>query len=114
MKKLLCFTVAIITLLSLVACSSTKQQNDNTPPPAESPALDVIGLGHKVVYDISDSNAVSVMSDMLSKIQAKLGVKPSSMNSNNPEAEYEIQLGIKSGRPESEAVFHKLLSLIKR
>ena len=108
MKKLLCFTVAIITLLSLVACSSTKQQNDNTPPPAESPALDVIGLGHKVVYDISDSNAVSVMSDMLSKIQAKLGVKPSSMNSNNPEAEYEIQLGIKSGRPESEAVYKEV------
>jgi len=107
MKKILCFAIAIIMVAAFAACGSTqpKASESDTPKNTE---LDVIGLGYKVVYDVSDPNAVSIMSKMLSDIQEKLGAKPSSMNSGNPEAEYEIQLGLKSGRTQAERVYKEI------
>ncbi|MBQ7294365.1 MAG: hypothetical protein IJW79_11580 [Clostridia bacterium] len=107
MKKILCFAIAIIMVAAFAACGSTQPKASESAPPKNT-ELDIIGLGYKVVYDVSDPNAVSIMSKMLSDIQEKLGAKPSSMNSGNPEAEYEIQLGLKSGRPQAERVYKEV------
>lgn len=107
MKKILCFAIAIIMVAAFAACGSTQPKASESDTP-KSTELDIIGLGYKVVYDVSDPNAVSIMSKMLSDIQEKLGAKPSSMNSGNPESEYEIQLGLKNGRSQAERVYKEI------
>lgn len=71
--------------------------------------LDIICGNYKVVYDVTDTNAVSTMSAMIDKIKTASGVKLSSMNVGNPATEYEIQFGLKSGRSEGETVYNEII-----
>ena len=96
MKKAICLFLTLIMLISAVACgteqNSTTTEKTSASDATEQPvsALDVIELGYKVVYDLSDPDAMAVMSSMLSSIEEKLGKKPKSFNSGNSEIEYEI------------------------
>ena len=111
MKKFIYILFSIFLVIALAACggnnnpASSGSINVDTAPDAKFD-LDIIGGNYKVVYDLSDPNAVSLMTGMVSKINTASGVKLSSSNSNNPESEYEIQLGLKSGRSEAETVYN--------
>ncbi len=110
MKKTILLLLAVLMLFS-VACGGEPQDTvvvDTTPDAKFD--LDIIGGNYKVVYDLSDSNAVGIMSDMIKKIQASSGVKLGSLSSSNPETEYEIQLGLKSGRSDGESVYNEIKS----
>ena len=115
MKKAICLFLTLIMLISVVACG-TEQNSTTTDETSASDAteqpvssLDVIELGYKVVYDLSDPDAMAVMSSMLSGIEEKLGKKPKSFNSGNSEIEYEIQFGLKSGRTEGIKAYEEIL-----
>ena len=113
MKRFLCFLTTILLLTTLVACgggSATENSSNNgTGAPTESKSdLDIIGGNYKLVYDVTDSNAVSLMTDIIGKVNTASGVKLSSSNSGNPETEFEIQLGLKSGRTEAESVYNEI------
>ena len=106
MKKLFLFLTLALMLVAFSACGG-----DTTPDTAPDAKfdLDIIGGSYKVVYDVTDTNAVSAMSTMIDKIKTASGVKLSSMNVGNPAAEYEIQFGLKSGRSEGEAVYNEII-----
>ena len=109
MKKFLVAFIAVLMLVSLSACHDgiPKDTTTDTTPDAKFD-LDIIGGNYKVVYDVTDANAITLMSDMVGKIEAASGVKLPSSNSSNPEAEYEIQFGLKSGRADGEAVYNEI------
>ena len=92
-------------LLSLVACGGTPADTvDGSGDNATLEIIDVIEEGYKVIYDITDSTAISVMTEMLDEINAAVGSKPASSNSGNAENELEIEFALKSGRSASETV----------
>ena len=102
MKKYLCAVLALLMLVSLVACG------ENTPPVADdttdaNASAEVIDIaeGYKVVYDITNSTAIGIMSEMVEKIGASTGSKPLTINSGNAEAELEVEFGLSSGRSAS-------------
>lgn len=105
MKKIFTIILTILTLISLAACGGeTPVDTPDTDDTVTVEIIDVIGEGYKVVYDITDSTAISVMTEMLNDINAAVGAKPSSANSGNPESELEIEFALKAGRSASEAV----------
>ncbi len=112
MRKILCLLLAIFTVISLVACGDagntavTDKVGDSYNESTE--ILDIIDSGYKIVYDLSDSNAIAVMSELQTKINEAVGVKPSSLNSGNAEIECEIQFGLKQGRAEAEQVYKEV------
>jgi lysophospholipase L1-like esterase len=107
MKKFLVVFLTVITVLALAACGGAGDVVIDTADDAKFD-LDVIGGNYKIIYDLSDPNAVSMMSDMINKIQAASGVKLGTLSSSGEAAEYEIQFGLKSGRSESEAIYNEI------
>ena len=109
MKKLLIILAALLTILTLAACGGETPQDTtvDTTPDARFD-LDIIGGNYKVVYDVTDANSIGIMTDMIGKIEAASGVKLGSSNVANAEGEYEIQLGLKSGRADGEAVYNEI------
>lgn len=110
MKKILVAALAVLMLLLLVSCGGDPQDTvvDTTD---ETAVLDFASGNYKIVYDITDSNAITLMTEMVAKIEgASYGVKFPSANSSNPESEYEIQFGLKSGRADSEAIYNEMLA----
>ena len=103
MKKIILIALSLFLAIGLVSCAGEAVdtvEKTETPKP-----LDLISEGYKVVYDLSDSNAIGVMTEMLNDINATLGAKPQTAHSGNPESECEIEFGLKSGRGASESVF---------
>ena len=107
MKRFLVVFLTVVTVLALASCGGAGDVVIDTTDDAKFD-LDVIGGNYKIIYDLSDSNAVSMMSDMINKIQAASGVKLGTLSSSGEAAEYEIQFGLKSGRSESEAIYNEI------
>lgn len=101
MKKIILFVLAALCALTLVACG--EDSSISCPPETEAVA-DVSLSDYRVVYDISDSNAIGIMTEMLNVISSSVGVKPQTSHSGNPENELEIEFGLKSGREASALV----------
>lgn len=109
MKKLLVILLAALALLAFASCGGeTPVDTSLDTTPDASFDLDIIGSGYKVIYDVTDANAISIMTDMIGKIEAASGTKLGSLNVSNAPAEYEIQLGLKSGREEGAAVYNEI------
>ena len=118
MKKFLFLTLALLILVALTSCggdsSADTAQDPATDSPKESESavekveLNITDGSYKVVYDIKDPDSMSIMTDMIDKINTASGVKLSTSNSNNPAADHEIQLGLKSGRSESEDIYSEI------
>ena len=109
MKKILIALVAILMLCLLASCGGNPQDTvvDTTD---ETEILDFASGNYKIVYDITDSNAITLMTEMVGKIENACGLKLPSANSSNPESEYEIQFGLKSGRADGEAIYNEMLA----
>lgn len=109
MKKLLVAMTVLALLLTLAACSDgpPKDTTVDTTPDAKFD-LDIMGGNYKVIYDVTDPNAINIMTDMIGKIEAACGLKLASSNVSNPASEYEIQFGLKSGRSEGETVYNEI------
>ena len=110
MKRFLIAILGILMLCLLASCGGNPQDTvvDTTD---ETAILDFASGNYKIVYDITDSNSITLMSEMIAKIEgASYGVKFPSANSSNPESEYEIQFGLKSGRADSEAIYNEMLA----
>lgn len=108
MKKLLVFALVLMAALALSACGGEVTFPEDTDGSAAEEVLDLNGNGYKVVYDVTDPNAISIMTEMIGKIEQSNGFKLSGSNSGNPEGEYEIQFGLKSGRSEAESLYGEI------
>lgn len=109
MKRFLIAILGILMLCLLASCGGDPQDTVDTTD--ERAVLDFASGNYKIVYDITDSNSITLMSEMIAKIEgASYGVKFPSANSSNPESEYEIQFGLKSGRADSEAIYNEMLA----
>lgn len=107
MKRFFTAAFAVLMLVLFTACGGTPDETIDTSGDAKFD-LDIIGGNYKIIYDITDSNAMGIMTDMVAKIETASGVKLPSSNSSNPESEYEIQFGLKSGRADGEAVYNEI------
>lgn len=108
MKKFFVAAIALLMLALMVSCGGDAPDTTLDTEPDALPDIDVIGGNYKLVYDVTDSNAIMIMTDMVGKIESASGVKLPSTNSGNPEGEYEIQFGLKSGRADGEALYNEI------
>ena len=98
-------------MVSLVACQDGNPKDTSSDNVIDAgDGLDITSGNYKVVYDVGNSNAIGIMTDMINKINSASGVKPASSNVSNAESEYEIQFGLVSGRTDSEAVYNEIKS----
>ena len=72
MKKLICLLLALFTVASLAACGgagSTAESGNDVIVSAGT--LDLTLPEYKLIYDVSDSNAIILMTDLQGKINEK-------------------------------------------
>ena len=105
MKKLLCILLAAVTALSMFACGGELAEDTGVPIQNGEEYIDIAASGYKIVYDLSDPNAIALMASLQNDINEAVGYKPASLSSSNAPAEFEIQFGLKSGRSEAEEVY---------
>ena len=108
MKKIFLTLIVIFTAISLVACGGETPQETDGSVTAE--IIDIIEDGYKVIYDITDSTAIGIMTEMLNEINTAVGTKPAGANSGNPESEFEVEFALKSGRSASESVNKEVMA----
>lgn len=108
MKRFLIAILGILMLCLLASCGGDPSNTVDTTD--ETAVLDFASGNYKIVYDITDSNSITLMSEMVGKIESACGVKLPSANSSNPESEYEIQFGLKAGRADSVAIYNEVLA----
>ena len=67
----------VMMLASLSACGGEKPQELPPDDPQNTPeeGIDIIGNDYRVIYDVSDMEAVSLANEMIAKIQEKSGKK---------------------------------------
>ena len=108
MKKIIPVLLAFLLVLPLASsCGDGTAETTGEADTGGSSAaeiIDVVEEGYKVVYDITNSTAISAMTEMINEISAEVGANLASANSGNPESEHEIEFALNSGRSASEAV----------
>ena len=111
MKRIFLMLMAVLLALALVACGGDTPPIDATDDGgnATQEVIDVIDEGYKVIYDITDSTSIAIMTEMLGNINTAVGAKPSSSNSGTPAMEREILFGLKSGRSEAESLYGNIM-----
>lgn len=109
MKRLLLVALALLTVLSSAACGGELPEDTASADSFKQDWLYISDFDYKTVYDITNSTAISVMSEMLGRIEEAVGTKPASSHSGNPESEYELQFALKSGREASETVYGEVM-----
>ena len=111
MKRIFLILAAVLIALALVACGGPSDIPEDTgsADAFEQEWLYITDLGYTAIYDLTNSTAISMMTDMLGKIEALAGAKPSSSHSGNPESELEMQFGLKSGRSASETAYKEVM-----
>lgn len=107
MKKFILLALSVLVIITLISCGG-ETPLETTDGSTTAEIIDVMDSGYKVIYDITDSTAISIMTEMLNEINTAIGAKPQSSHSGNPESEFEIEFALKSDRNASETVKKEL------
>ena len=83
MKKSVCLILAVLMLLPFASCGGSTVDTEAKDDTAEVEILDLTLPEYKVVYDLSDSNAIVLMTEFQNKVNEAVGIKPASLSSSN-------------------------------
>ena len=121
MKRLFSVLAFVFLLVTMVACVDKAPQETTSETTSETTwdatedtsenielNLDIMGGDYKIVCDMSDAEIVDVMTGMIDRIVQTSNVTFESVDCSDGATAYEIQFGIISGRPESEALYNEI------
>ena len=110
MRKALLILIAILVTFSLFGCGGETPDDPNKGNNTPSDKIDVIKDAYALIYNKNDTDAISIMNDMLDEINSIVGSKPDCYDSGVSEDNYEIEFGLKTKRELSKTVYKEISS----